>query len=115
MVKMCIFLYDAPYGNENAYTALRFALTAVTDGHEATVVLLQNGVFLAKLNQNPADYPNHLEYLKNAMSEGLKVIACGVCCNARGLTQEDLVDGAKIVGMHEIVEEVAQSDKTISF
>ncbi|HUY00932.1 MAG TPA: DsrE family protein, partial [Candidatus Deferrimicrobium sp.] len=63
----------------------------------------------------PAEYPNHLEYLTNAIEEGLKVIVCGVCCQARGIKQENLVEGVNIVGMHEIVQACAESDRTISF
>ena len=50
-----------------------------------------------------------------AVAEGLKVIVCGVCCNARGIKSEDLADGLKIVGMHEIVAAVAESEAQISF
>ncbi|MHA1405307.1 MAG: DsrE/DsrF/TusD sulfur relay family protein [Candidatus Helarchaeota archaeon] len=113
--KMSVMIFDGPYGHEKPYTALRFALTALIDGHDVTVILIQDGIFTGKKAQNPAEYPNHLEYLENAISEGLNVIVCGVCCNARGLSQEDLVKGAKIVGMHEIVEAVSNSDVHVTF
>ena len=115
MTKLCVMIFESPYGREKPYTALRYALTALVDGHEVTVVLLQDGIFVGKKGQDPAEYPNHLEYLENAISEGLKVIVCGVCCNARGLKQEDLVDGCKIVGMHEIVDASANANVSVSF
>lgn len=115
MAKMAVMILESPYGREKAYTALRFALTALTDEHEVTVILIQDGIFVGKKNQNPAEYPNLAEYLQNAIDEGLRIIACGVCCNARGMTQEDLIDGITIVGMHEIVQAVTESDKTLSF
>ena len=115
MSKMAIMIFEGPYGREKTYTALRFALTALLDEHEVTVILIQDGVFTGKKAQNPADYPNLLEYLENAIEEGLKVIACGVCCNARGIKQEDLVNKITIVGMHEIVQAVAESNQTITF
>ncbi|MHA1377107.1 MAG: DsrE/DsrF/TusD sulfur relay family protein [Candidatus Helarchaeota archaeon] len=115
MAKMCIIIFESPYGRERPYTALRFALTALIDGHDVIVVLLQDGVMVGKKAQDPAEYPNHLEYLENAISEGLKVIVCGVCCNARGIKQEDLTKGCKIVGMHEIVEASASCDTTVTF
>jgi tRNA 2-thiouridine synthesizing protein D len=115
MAKMVIMIFESPYGREKAYTALRFALTALTDGHEVTVILIQDGIFIGKKDQKPADYPNLMDYLQNAISEGLKVIACGVCCNARGMNLEDFIDGITIVGMHEIVQAVTESDKTLSF
>ena len=115
MTKMAVIIFESPYGHEKPYTALRFALTALIDGHEITVILLQDGIFVANKGQAPAEYPNHLEYLTNAIEEGLKVIVCGVCCQARGIKQENLVEGVNIVGMHEIVQACAESDRTISF
>ena len=115
MVKLSVMIFDSPYGQEKPYTALRFALTGLIDGHDVTVILFQDAVFCAKKGQKPSEYPNILEYMENAIEEGVKVIACGVCCNARGVSKDDLVDGVIIVGMHEIVEAVANSDKEISF
>ncbi|MHA1651300.1 MAG: DsrE/DsrF/TusD sulfur relay family protein [Candidatus Helarchaeota archaeon] len=114
MTKFSIMIFEGPYGREKTYTALRFALTALIDGHDVTVILIQDGIFTALKNQNPSEYPNHLEYLENAIEEGLKVIACGVCCQARGIKQEDLTKGVTIVGMHEIVEACTDST-TLTF
>jgi tRNA 2-thiouridine synthesizing protein D len=115
MTKLVVMIFESPYGREKTYTALRFALTALTDGHEVTVILIQDGIFTGKKDQKPSDYPNHAEYLQNAIDEGLKVIACGVCCDARGVKQDNLISGIVIVGMHEIVKAVAESEKTVSF
>ncbi|MFX1293818.1 MAG: DsrE/DsrF/TusD sulfur relay family protein [Promethearchaeota archaeon] len=115
MVKMTIMILEGPYGQEKPYTALRFALTALIEGHDVTVILIQDGIFLGKKGQKPVDYPNTLEYLENAIEEGLNVIACGVCCNARGIKQEDLAKGIKIVGMHEIVQAVTESNNNLTF
>ncbi|MHA1424907.1 MAG: DsrE/DsrF/TusD sulfur relay family protein [Candidatus Helarchaeota archaeon] len=115
MAKLSVMIFEGPYGHEKTYTALRFALTALIDGHDVTVILIQDGIFTALKNQAPSDFPNHLEYLENAIEEGLKVIACGVCCQSRGVKQEDLTKGITIVGMHEIVQACAESDNTISF
>ncbi|NVM29344.1 MAG: DsrE family protein [Candidatus Helarchaeota archaeon] len=115
MAKLTVMILESPYGRERPYTALRFALTALIDGHDVTVILIQDGVFVGKKEQKPAEYPNQLEYLENAIEEGLKVIVCGVCCGARGIKQEDLADGCQIVGMHEIVQACAESDNTLTF
>ena len=115
MPKFTIMIFEAPYGREKPYTALRFALTALIDGYKVTVVLIQEGIFVAKKSQDPTEYPDILKYLQMAMDEGLKVIVCGVCCQARGIKQEDLIDNVVLVGMHEIVDACAQSDRNVSF
>jgi len=115
MVKFAVMIFESPYGREKSYTALRFALTALNDGHEVTVILIQDGVFNGLKKQEPAEYPNIQEYLEMAIDEGLNIIVCGVCCQARGIKQEDLLNNIKIVGMHEIVEACANADKVINF
>jgi tRNA 2-thiouridine synthesizing protein D len=115
MTQIAIMIFESPYGREKVYTAMRFALTALTDGHQVTIILIQDGIFVGKKDQKPSDYPNLAEYLQNAIDQGLKVIACGVCCNARGVKQDDFIDGITIVGMHEIVQAVTESDKTLTF
>lgn len=115
MVKISVMVFDGPYAHERPYTALRFALSAKMEGHDVTIILIQDGIYNAKKGQDPNDYPNHLEYIANCISEGAKVIVCGVCCKARGVKQEVLAEGANIVGMHDIVEAVVGSDKHITF
>lgn len=115
MVKISVMIMESPYGREKPYTALRFALTAILDGNDVILTLMQDGIYVGLKEQNPNEYPNHLEYLESAISEGLKVIVCGVCCKSRGIKQEHLVEGAKIVGMHEIVQAVAESEQHITF
>jgi sulfur relay (sulfurtransferase) complex TusBCD TusD component (DsrE family) len=53
--------------------------------------------------------------LEDLMKGGTEVKACIVCCDARGLTQADLLDGVKIATVHELVEWTASSDKIITF
>ncbi|MHA1270501.1 MAG: DsrE/DsrF/TusD sulfur relay family protein [Candidatus Helarchaeota archaeon] len=115
MTLLTVMIFESPYGREKPYTALRFALTALNDGHKVTVILIQEGIFVALKNQEPVEYPNLKEYLEMAIEEGLEIIVCGVCCKSRGIKQEDLIDGATIVGMHEIVDACSKSDNTITF
>ncbi|MCW4017100.1 MAG: DsrE family protein [Candidatus Bathyarchaeota archaeon] len=116
MVKFTVLINESPIAKERAFTGLRFATTAVLEGHEVNVFLMENGVYLAKKGQNPsADAPNLLEYLEELINSDVEVKACVVCCQARGLTEDDLLAGVKIASMHELVEWTAASDKTIVF
>ena len=53
--------------------------------------------------------------LEDLMKGGTEVKACIVCCDARGLTQADLLDGIKIATVHELVDWTVNSDKVIVF
>lgn len=106
---------EAPYGRERAYTALRFALTALVDGHKVRLFLVQDGVLVAKKNQDPAEFPNHLEYLSQTIEEGAEVKVCAPCAKARGLASEDLLQGVSLATMHDLINWSADSDHVLTF
>jgi len=116
MANFTIVIYEAPYAKERALTALRFAWTADIEGHKLKIWLFENGVYLAKKGQKPAQgLTNYGQMLEDLIKGGTEVKACVVCCEARGLTQTDLIEGVKIATVHELVEWTANSDRVITF
>jgi tRNA 2-thiouridine synthesizing protein D len=116
MVTFTIIINEAPYGKERALSALRFAATADIESNKVRIWLFENGVYLAKKGQKPAQgIINCGELLKNLIDGGAEVKACVVCVEARGLTQADLLDNVKTATVHELVEWTANSDKVIVF
>lgn len=114
-MKFTVIITTAPYGQERAYSALRFALTSLLEDIEINIFLLEDGVYVAKNNQNPAEVPNYLEYLENCIEAGAVVKVCGPCCKARGLNEQDLIEGVQLATMHDLVAFVKESDKVITF
>jgi len=114
-VKFTVIVTTAPYGHERAYSALRFALASLLEGIDVNIFLIEDGVYLAKKFQSPSEVPNYLEYLKNCIESGAVVKACGPCCRARGLREEDLIEGVNLGTIHDLVEFVKESDKVITF
>jgi sulfur relay (sulfurtransferase) complex TusBCD TusD component (DsrE family) len=53
--------------------------------------------------------------LAELIEGGAEVKACGVCMQARGLSESDLISGVKSATMHELVEWTTTSDKVIVF
>ena len=116
MTTFTIIIFEAPYAKERALSALRFAWTADLEGHKVRIWLFENGVYLAKNGQKPAQgLTNYGETLENLLKSGVEVKACIVCAEARGLTQTDLMDGVKVATVHELVEWTVNSDKVITF
>ena len=116
MVTFTIIINEAPYGKERALSALRFAATCDIEGHKVRIWLFENGVYLAKKDQKPAQgLTNYGQTLENLIKGGVEVKACVVCVEARGLTQTDLFDGVKISTVHELVEWTVNSDRVIVF
>lgn len=116
MTTFTIIIFEAPYAKERALSALRFAMTADIEGHKVNVWLFENGVYLAKKGQKPAQgLVNYGQMLDGLIQGGVEVKACVVCCEARGLTQADLLDNVKLATVHDLVEWTTNSDKVITF
>jgi tRNA 2-thiouridine synthesizing protein D len=116
VVTFTIIINEAPYAKERAMSALRFAATCDIEGHKVRIWLFENGVYLAKKDQKPAQgLINYGQNLENLIQGKVEVKACVVCVEARGLTQTELFDGVKIATVHELVEWTIDSDKVIVF
>src|SRR4030042_6229585 len=106
MASMTVVVGDPPYGKERVYTALRFSLVALHQGHHVNMFVLEDAVFAAKRGQSPpempvgdAGMPNCGELLRASIQEGLAVKACRVCSAERGLSSEGLIEGVGVGSM----------------
>lgn len=122
MATITVVLGDPPYGKQRVYTALRFSLVALHEGHQANLFLVEDAVFTAKRGQQPlampvgdVGMPNCEELLRAAIQEGLRVKACRVCCAERGLQAEEVMEGVEIASMVDLVNWVVESDRTVFF
>lgn len=116
MATFTIIILEAPYAKERALTALRFAWTADLEGHKVRIWLFENGVYLAKKSQKPAQgLTNYGQMLEDMIKGGVEVKSCVVCADARGLTQADLFDGIKLATVHDLIEWTLDSDKVLTF
>lgn len=122
MAAITVVVGDAPYGKQRVYTALRFLLVALHEGHQANLFLLEDAVFAAKKGQQPpempvgdAGMPNCEQMLLGAVLEGLQIKACRVCCLERGLQPEEIIDGVTVASMADLVNWVVESDRTVFF
>ena len=122
MAIITVAVGDPPYGKERVYTALRFSLVALHEGHQVNLFLFEDAVFAAKRGQKPpempvgdAGMPNCEELLRASIQEGLKIKACRACSAARGLSHEEVVEDVEAGSMADLVDWVAKSDKNVFF
>jgi len=122
MASITVAVGDPPYGKQRVYTALRFSLVALHEGHEVNLFLFEDAVFAAKKGQKPpempvgeAGMPNCEQLLGAAMQEGLTVKSCRVCSAERGLRSEEMLAGVESASMLDLVNWVVQSDRTVFF
>lgn len=70
---------------------------------------------LQKKESPPEGYYNLEKMLTGFIAKGGNVRACGTCLKARGLSQEDLVEGVKAGTMMVLADWVKESQKVLSF
>ena len=116
-MKTLIILNDPAYGNERTYNGLRLALSlAKVEAVELRVFLMGDSVTAAKPGQKtPGGYYNLERMLRGLATKEVPVGACGTCMDARGMTDEPLVEGVHRSTMVELTAWTIWADKVITF
>ncbi|MFH1518846.1 MAG: DsrE family protein [Pseudomonadota bacterium] len=117
-MKHLIVLNDPPYGTERSYNGLRMAHALAkhdTEG-EVTVFLMADSVLCAKRGQKTPDgYYNLERMVRRVLSAKGRILMCGTCMDARGLTEDDMLEGAARSTMDELAEATLAANKVIVF
>jgi uncharacterized protein involved in oxidation of intracellular sulfur len=111
-------LNDPPYGTERVYNGLRLAhaLLKRDAGMAIKVFLMADAVLAAKKGQKTPDgYYNLERMLKRIAAGDGRLLLCGTCMDARGLTEDDMMAGAKRSTMDELAELTATADRVLVF
>lgn len=110
-------LNGPPYGNELSYNGLRLAGSlAKKDGETVKVFLMGDAAACAKKGQKvPQGYYNIEVMVKNIAGKKVDIGVCGTCMDARGLIEDDLIDGTKRSTLEELTEWTQWSDKVLVF
>ena len=92
---------------------------AATADQDTVVFLTSDAVRLATHgyadNITFASHPPTGKILADFIGNGGRVWACGACTGPRGITADDLIEGATIVTAANLVEAVIDGAKTIGF
>jgi len=82
------------------------------------LVLLDDAVYCAKNGQKTpegsADLSSH-EKITRLSNLGVTVLTCGMCMEARGLTRQNLTEGAKECCLMDVCNSIKESDKILVF
>lgn len=117
-MNILVIVNDPPYGTERVYNALRLAGALPKAGPDivVTVFLMADAVLSAKAGQKTPDgYYNVEKMLKRVCSAGGKILLCGTCMDARGLTQEQMMEGAERSTMDALADATVAADKVLVF
>ncbi|HEX6267724.1 MAG TPA: DsrE family protein [Burkholderiales bacterium] len=116
-MKVLFIINDPPYGTERVYNALRLAhaLLQKEPDAEVTVFLMADAVAAAKAGQKTPDgYYNVERMLKRLAGKG-RVLLCGSCMDARGLSEGEMMDGARRSTMDELAAATLEAAKVLVF
>jgi len=107
-------LNDAPYGSERSYNALRLARAlGRKEGETVRVFLMGDAVACARAGQKvPAGYYNAGDMVRMV---GGEVALCGTCMDARGLGEDQVVEGARRSTLQQLADWTAAADKVLVF
>jgi predicted peroxiredoxin len=111
--KVLIVLSCGTDNPNRATRALFFAMVAKKEGKDTAVFLLDEGVYLAKkgiienvqaATGDKAD--DHMAYLQEF---GVPLLVCTPCAKSRGISAEDLVEGAKMATGDQLISMACES------
>jgi uncharacterized protein involved in oxidation of intracellular sulfur len=116
MTSTLFVLNDAPYGNERAYNGLRLAgALAAREDQSVRLFLMADAVACAKSGQKvPEGYYNVQIMLGKVLRKG-EVGLCGACMDARGMREDELVEGARRSTLAQLADWTAEADKVLVF
>jgi uncharacterized protein involved in oxidation of intracellular sulfur len=117
-MRYLFILNDPPYGTERCYNALRIAnFLPRKDGEaELTVFLMADAVVAARHGQKTTNgYYNVERMLRKVLLDKGRVLLCGTCMDARGMTEADTMSGAARSSMDELAAAIVDSDRLLVF
>ncbi|NQV55241.1 MAG: DsrE family protein [Rhodospirillales bacterium] len=116
-MKILFILNDPPYGTERCFNALRLAqaLLKSEPNPEITLFLMADAVVCAKTGQKTPNGYYNLERMIKSVSRQAEVVLCGTCMDARGLGDEELVEGTERGTMPQLAQFTIEADKVLVF
>jgi len=112
-----MIINGSAYGLDSTYNAIRLAAAlAKRDGVDMTVFLMGDGVGAAMKGQKTPDGYYKLDRMLTVVSRnGGAVLCCGTCMDARGITEDMLMEGAQRSTMEALADNVLGADKVLVF
>ena len=110
-----IILNDPPYGTERSFNGLRLAKALSAKADDVVVFLMADAVSCAKHGQKVPQGFYNLELMLNTVIRKGRVLLCGTCMDARGLADDEVVNGASRSTMPELAELTLSADKVLVF
>jgi predicted peroxiredoxin len=119
---MAQLIISCSHGKEDAERAtLPFIVSnvAASADQQTSVLLTIDGVWIA--TKGYADdiqkegFPALKDILSSFVANGGEIWVCGTCAKPRGITEGDLIEGARIVTAAYVVEQIVSGASSVTF
>jgi len=116
-VKVLLIINGPAYGSDETFNAVRLAVAlSKRDGVGVQVFLMGDAVTCAVEGQKTPDgYYTLDRMLKGLVRAGAEIGCCGTCLDARGLRDDQLVEGAPRSTMEALASWTLEADKVLVF
>ncbi len=115
MGKLTIGCFSSLVGSLTLDFAVKLAEAAIKKGHEVDFWLSGNATMLAKKNQSKfRDYSHLAETIKELLGTGrFQITMCEACGKARGIQEEDVMEGFQIYSMDWYLASIYNADRLV--
>ena len=110
-----IIINDPPYGTERLYNGLRLAHSLIKREEDVTVFLMGDAVAGAKQGQKTPDGFYNAERMVRRVTTKGRVLLCGTCMDARGITEDEIAKGTEKSTMDALAEATVEADRVLVF
>lgn len=115
-MNVLVIVNDQPYGSERPYNALRLAnALSKREQVQVRVFLMADAVACAVAGQRLPEGYYHLDRMLKGLLHRAQVGCCGTCLDARGLSEQQLVAGARRSTMEELTDWTLWAEQTLVF
>ncbi len=115
---LLIFLTEGTYGLfDGPFNAIQIGNAVLATEKNATIVLLDEGVYFGVKNQDPSEIelPNNTNYIQDFLELGGLILALEPSLKKRGLLIGDLIDGITLIDHSQLVQEIEKHKVSLTF
>ena len=116
--ELLILLTEGTYGTfDGPFNAIQIGNAVLALEKNATIVLLDEGVYFGVNNQDPSEIEllNNTDYIQDFLGLGGRILALEPSLKKRGLLEDDIIEGIKLIDHSQLVQEIEKHDVSLTF
>ena len=115
---LCILVHRPPYGGIQAAEAVRHLNGAATQGLEATAILLEDGMYVARAGQDAVLLPTQRlidggSLFDGVVGQGVRFLVLEDDLRLRGFGKDDLRQSAQLVTYRTAIRRMTQEGASV--